>query len=86
MSVAIELSSIYVCCSLQSLGRDSIGIGLYDDILNDLLFVWIEDFGKVLVNLRLCLLQLCVAMVSTNCNTGVLSRGNLICTYSTKSP
>ena len=51
-------TSICLCgaCSCQSLGRYSIGVSLYDDALDDLLLIWVEDLCKVLIKLWLLLL------------------------------
>ena len=44
--------------SCDGLSCNNIGVSLYDDGLNDLLFVGGEDLGKILVELGLFLLEL----------------------------
>ena len=46
------------CRGLQRLGRDGICFSLYDDGLNDLLLVRVEDFSEILVELWLFVLEL----------------------------
>ena len=43
--------------SCDGLSCNNVGVSLYDDGLNDLLFVGVEDLGKILVELGLFLLE-----------------------------
>jgi len=56
--VSAAISLLRGCRGLERLGRNGICFGLYDDGLNDLLLVRVEDLSEVLVKLWLFMLEL----------------------------